>query len=111
MDLNKNGVVGSGSGYCGSCQSHGNKGGSSVNKFENVAHMDLNRDGYIGNKPAHSSNYHQQGGLGYYTPYNVPGTLAPQYHQTSRGEGLVNRLEKGVHKDLNHDGRIGNKPT
>ncbi|CAF2093367.1 unnamed protein product [Rotaria magnacalcarata] len=115
VDLNGDGIIGSGYG----------RGGSLVGKLEEATHIDtnnsnimkaysvfqekclhnsriilLNKDGRIGRGPAPFPNYSQS-----YNSYGGP----PNFQ--SGNSGMINELEKATNIDLNHDGRIGGGPA
>ncbi|CAF4559052.1 unnamed protein product [Rotaria sp. Silwood1] len=102
MDLNGDGMIGSGSGHgaSGGYRSQGQGGGGFINQAESITHMDLNGDGTVGGRSVHPSNPNQYGGV----------ECAPNAHQSSGG-GLMNQLENVTHMDLNRDGRVGGGST
>ncbi|CAF3713762.1 unnamed protein product [Rotaria socialis] len=90
VDLNGDGIIGSGYG----------SGGSLIGKVEEATHIDLNNDGRIGRGPAPFPNYPPA-----YNAYGGP----PNFQ--SGNQGMINELEKATNIDLNHDGRIGGGPA
>ncbi|CAF1167565.1 unnamed protein product [Rotaria sp. Silwood1] len=88
VDLNGDGMVGSGRGQS---QGYGGAGGGVMNQVEKATNMDLNGDGRVGGGMGHGQ---QSGGYG--------------HNPNSGGSGgLMNQLEKATHMDLNGDGRVG----
>ncbi|CAM2724364.1 unnamed protein product, partial [Rotaria socialis] len=93
VDLNGDGIIGSGYG----------RGGSLIGKVEEATHIDLNNDGRIGRGPAPFPNYPPA-----YNSYGGP-PHPPNFQ--SGNQGMINELEKATNIDLNHDGRIGGGPA